>query len=693
MAAQLQDLQTNQITLIDKSTFIIGTEQNYADLKVSSRMVSRAHCRIVCKEDRYYLSDLNSTNGTFLNGTRIPPNTEHPLQFDDELTVGDQKFSFQKACGNVTQKHDIFISFHNTEENGLPGRDVKMAESLYHALRAKGYNPFFSKYSVDESGRSNYMTIIATALEQAKVFIAVGSSRANITSDWVAYEIEMFSNLWLREGRKTRTIITYRSKDFHVNDLPANLAPLQSYDNEGALIRFVGGILSGATGFRQDGDEVTYLYDENGTETSILSGSPVAGVKPPVAKENRLKLGDVVDGKYEILKKIGQGGFSTVYLAEDRSTKKCWAVKELLKENSKNFEVVWDSFQAEISIVKRLNHPAIPAIVDVIESPESFILVMDYVAGMSMQRILERDGTVPEEQILDIAKQLCDVLGYLHSQPAPIIYRDVKPANIMLQPDGKVKIIDFGTSREYKKNAVEDTTCLGTRGYAAPEQYGGMGQTDARTDLYSLGVTLYHLVTGKNPAEPPYEILPLREVDPSLSPGLEYIIQKCTQKDPAQRYQSAEELLKDLENVDHLVKKPFFKARPKKKTKNSKNAFAVPGKTPVVLPKSGFTVPGQGPVVPPRSGYTVPGQGPVVPPRSGYTVPGQGPVVPPRSGFTVPGQGPVVPPRSGGFVPVPKKKPGANVDPRLADAMAKLISLDPTSKEIVLQLIDKLSKS
>lgn len=662
MAAQLQNLQTNQITLIDKPFFTIGTAQNFVDLMLSSPAVSRAHCRITCKEDRYYLSDLNSTNGTFLNGTPIPPNTEHPLQFEDEITVGDQKISFQKACGNVTQKHDIFISFRNTEENGFPGRDVKMAESLYHALRAKGYNPFFSKYSVDESGRSNYMTIIASALEQAKVFIAVGTSRKNITSDWVSYEIEMFSNLWLREGRKTRTIVTYRSKDFPVNDLPANLAPLQSYDNEEALIRFVGGTLSGATSFRQKGDDTTYLYGGSGKETCILSGHAWETVKAPVTNENQLKLGDVVDGKYEILNKIGQGGFSTVYLAKDRGTEKCWAVKELLKEKSKNFEVVWDSFQAEISIIKRLNHPAIPAIVDVIESPESFVLVMDYVEGMSMQRILDRDGTVPEEQLLDIAKQLCDVLTYLHSRPSPIIYRDMKPANVMLQPSGSVKIIDFGTAREYKKSASADTTCLGTRGYAAPEQYGGMGQTDARTDLYSLGVTLYHLVTGKNPAEPPYEILPIREVDPSLSPGLEYIIKKCTQKDPEARYQSAEELLKDLENVDHLVKKPFFKARTPKKTKKSKDSFPVPGKIPAVPPKSGFAVPGQGPVVPPKSGFTVPGQGPVVPPKSGFAVP-------------------------------PPPKPAANVDPRLADAMAKLISLDPTSKEIVLQLIDKLSKS
>ncbi len=657
MAAQLQNLQTNQITLIDKPFFTIGTAQNFVDLMLSSPAVSRAHCRITCKEDRYYLSDLNSTNGTFLNGTPIPPNTEHPLQFKDEITVGNQKLSFQKACGDVTQKYDIFISFRNTEENGFPGRDVKMAESLYHALRAKGYNPFFSKYSVDASGRSNYMTIIATALEQAKVFIAVGTNRANITSDWVSYEIEMFSNLWLREGRKTRTIVTYRSKDFPVNDLPANLAPLQSYDNEEALIRFVGGILSGATSFRQKGDDTTYLYKHKsgGNETTILSGGEKESSPSPVSDGTRLQIDSVLDGKYRILKKIGQGGFSTVFLAENLTTNKHWAIKEILKEKTKNFNIVWESFLSEISIVRSLNHPAIPVFIDIIKKPETILLIMEYVEGKSLQQFLDEGMVLAEHQTLDIAKQICHVLDYLHSRPAPIIHRDIKPANIMLQPGGSIKILDFGTAREYKKSAAADTTCLGTRGYAAPEQYGGMGQTDARTDLYSLGVTLYHLVTGKNPAEPPYEILPIREVDPSLSTGLEYIIKKCTQKDPEARYQSAEELLKDLENVDHLVKKPFFKVRTPKKTKKSKDSFPVPGKIPAVPPKSGFAVPGQGPAVPPKSGFAVPGQGPVV--------------------------------------PMKPQKPAANVDPRLADAMAKLISLDPTSKEIVLQLIDKLSKS
>ena len=125
----------------------------------------------------------------------------------------------------------------------------------------------------------------------------------------------------------------------------------------------------------------------------------------------------------------------------------------------------------------------------------------------------------------------------------------MKPSNLIITPSGEVKIIDFGIAREYKQASTADTTYIGTRGYAAPEQY-GTSQTDARTDIYSLGVTLYHMLTGKSPNEPPYEVKPVREINPRLSRGIEHIIAKCTRQDPAQRYQSVDKLLKDLNNIN-----------------------------------------------------------------------------------------------------------------------------------------------
>lgn len=136
---------------------------------------------------------------------------------------------------------------------------------------------------------------------------------------------------------------------------------------------------------------------------------------------------------------------------------------------------------------------------DVLEYKDIFLIVMDYIEGRPLSLTLQEQGAQSQEVVVAWAKQLCDVLEYLHSRKPPIIYRDMKPANIMLRPDGRVMLIDFGTAREYKEEHVEDTICLGTVGYAAPEQFGGNGQTDARTDIFCLGRTLYHLLTGHKP--------------------------------------------------------------------------------------------------------------------------------------------------------------------------------------------------
>lgn len=276
-----------------------------------------------------------------------------------------------------------------------------------------------------------------------------------------------------------------------------------------------------------------------------------------------LDIGSLVDGKYKILSKVGQGGMSVVYMAINEKANKTWAVKEVRKDGVLDFEAVKQGLVAETDILKKLSHPNLPSIIDVIDTEDSFIIIMDYVQGNSLNKALEEYGAQPQEYVIEWAKQLCDVLGYLHSRQPAIIYRDMKPANIMLKPDGNVTLIDFGTAREFKEKNLADTTCLGTVGYAAPEQFGGMGQTDARTDIYCLGATLYHLVTGQNPSEPPYEIKPIREINPGLSSGLERIILKCTQRNPADRYQSAAELMYALDHYEEIDDK--YKKKQKRK--------------------------------------------------------------------------------------------------------------------------------
>lgn len=280
------------------------------------------------------------------------------------------------------------------------------------------------------------------------------------------------------------------------------------------------------------------------------------------------ELGTVLDGKYEILKKVGQGGMSIVYLAMDNRLNKQWAVKEIKNDGSKSVKTLLKSLEREANILKNVDHPVLPRIVDILNENGIIYVVMDFVEGKPLSDVLKAEGAQDQTKVIEWGRALASALDYLHSMNPPIIYRDMKPSNVMLKPDGSVKLIDFGTAKEYIVENNADTTALGTRGYAAPEQFGdaqgrGIYNTDARTDIYNLGATLYHLVTGKNPCEPPYEIKPIRQWNPALSSGFEQIIVKCCQADPKDRYQSCSELLYALDHYNELDNE--YRSKSKKK--------------------------------------------------------------------------------------------------------------------------------
>lgn len=258
------------------------------------------------------------------------------------------------------------------------------------------------------------------------------------------------------------------------------------------------------------------------------------------------EIGTVIEGKYEILKEIGHGGMSVVYLANDTHLNRNWAVKEVKKKGTgKNDEIVVNSLLAEANMVKKLDHPALPRIVDIIDNGVTIYIIMDFIEGESLDKVLEEYGAQPEEKVISWAMQICDVLSYLHSQKPPIIYRDMKPANLMLKPNGNISIIDFGIAREYKEQNLADTTVLGTKGYAPPEQYSG--QTDARSDIFALGMTMHHLLTGVDPRSGEAYV-PVRQWNPELSEGIEFIINKCVEPVAENRYQNCTELLVDLQD-------------------------------------------------------------------------------------------------------------------------------------------------
>ena len=270
-------------------------------------------------------------------------------------------------------------------------------------------------------------------------------------------------------------------------------------------------------------------------------------------------VGSVIGGRYNVIEKLGEGGMSVVWLARDARLERLQAIKEV-KNNASDatHRVDVNTMRKEAHIMRDLDHPNIVHVNDIIDENGALYVVMDYVPGKDLAKIMRENreaqgGGVyafPQEDVIDWGIQLCDALGYLHAQNPPVIYRDMKPGNVMLQDDGTVKIIDFGIAREFKPNQSTDTKPLGTRGYASPEAAESVSQTDARSDIYSLGVTLFHLVTGHSPME--YVKLPnlppIREINPSLSPALEQTLIRTNQWDPALRQQTMNELRYELEN-------------------------------------------------------------------------------------------------------------------------------------------------
>lgn len=279
-----------------------------------------------------------------------------------------------------------------------------------------------------------------------------------------------------------------------------------------------------------------------------------------------LQIGSVMNEKYHILNELGRGGMAVVYLASNLQLETLCAIKIKRVSKIPDFNLHW--IKREASILAKLDHPNIPRVIDIYNDDNSgfFSFVMDYVKGISLHRIIAEQGAQCEQDVLNWAKQICSALDYLHSQEPAIIHRDIKPSNILLKEDGNITLIDFSCARTFQAELSEDEELIGTQGYAAPEQYGIIkGQSDARTDIYAFGVTLYCLLTGftlnnhlhtvaanYNPKSGSFISNHIRQTKPKLSFAFKRIILKCTQRNPADRYQSVSELVYDLNNFKKI---------------------------------------------------------------------------------------------------------------------------------------------
>lgn len=253
-----------------------------------------------------------------------------------------------------------------------------------------------------------------------------------------------------------------------------------------------------------------------------------------------------MEERYLMLEGIGNGAGAAVYKAFDRHLNRYVAVKRTGREEKNAFE--------EAEVLKRLKHPAIPIIYDVFRDGESTCMVMEYMAGKNLLSVLETGEPMEEKRAVEIGLRIGECLQYLHKLPEKMIYRDLKPANLILDVGDQVKLIDFD-SAFVKKEGQKDRHKTGTYGYSAPEQFAADGIVDERSDIYGFGTTMYHMLTGKNPSRPPYRFRKIRECNPLISEELERIVEKCMEKERKKRYANMEEVLEELRTYGRKEKK------------------------------------------------------------------------------------------------------------------------------------------
>ena len=259
----------------------------------------------------------------------------------------------------------------------------------------------------------------------------------------------------------------------------------------------------------------------------------------------------ILAGRYRIERRLGEGASGTVWFVRDTREKgRVWALKELdysslpLDEQAE----AWALFKREADMLMQLDHPCLPRVVERFQEEGRHYLVMERVEGPTLESVLKaRSAPLPEQEVAHWGLQLCEVLHYLHSLTPPIIYRDLKPSNVMVSVRGPIKLVDFGIARVLNPNRPGDTTAYGTPGYAPLEQY--VGKATPRSDLYALGVTLYQLLTLQEPEQFRFKFPPARDFNIEVSADFEELLEKLTQKEEQHRPASAQVVGEQLARI------------------------------------------------------------------------------------------------------------------------------------------------
>ncbi len=264
-----------------------------------------------------------------------------------------------------------------------------------------------------------------------------------------------------------------------------------------------------------------------------------------------LETGTVLDDTYRIVKLLGKGAMGNVYVIERIKDDKTFVAKELIfsSETGPEPETAWEIFRREAEFMMKFEHPGIPRMHGTFTQDGREYLIMDFIEGKNLEEIINSSELpLNEKDAVKWAIELAEIIDYLHNAfHKPVVYRDLKPSNIIIAPEGKVKLVDFGIVRYYNPDKNTDTFSYGSPGYAPPEQYKGRGQTTPQTDVFALGVILYQMLTKYDPTLKPFHFPPPGALNLSLSVELEDIIKKAIQLDPMKRYISMAEFKEVLE--------------------------------------------------------------------------------------------------------------------------------------------------
>lgn len=523
---KLFDISAGREIRIQKDRVTIGKKD--IDFSIDNDAISDLHATFYFENSIWYLMDNNSKNGTWLNGVKLEPNKKYELFYNAEINFAQQKqYIFYKKefkiQGSEVREKECIEVFEDSLKTVFKS-NYEDQNALKYIAVGLTLVPLYFPTEMDL--QAMFGNIDPRTLKKGDVISPAEDVRMRVLT--LSIENEEF-------------IPMFTSKEEVDKGPESSMTRMYPIDYIPLLLNSKKPIVINPFGETPINFKYQFISD---IVSPLLNNQKNISENQPQEPE----IGMVFDGKYEVLTCVGKGALSSVYLVKDKRLNKCWALK-LFDKKQNNVDVAEKIFMSEFILHKDLEHPAIPRIVDLMNTDSYIGVVMEYVEGETLESLVKGNGAQPVEKVVQWGIQICDVIGYLHSLNPAHIYRDVKPANIILKPDGNISIIDFGIMRLYDSKLTEDETHLGTRGYASPEHFGGKGQTDARSDIYSIGVTLHRLLTGCDPTNSPLQ--PIRQINSALPKDLERIINKSIEMDRRNRYQTCRELASDLEKCLH----------------------------------------------------------------------------------------------------------------------------------------------